>query len=1662
MGYMSSQKAELQKFRKEKYQLDEATGFSLLQEDAKSDLHNSVNIISEQLYSKDVHFVFELIQNAEDNHYADGVTPKLHFELLEHDPTGTEETKGCLAIFNNELGFNINNIKAVSSIGKSTKAGSKDAGYIGEKGIGFKSVFSVSPSPHIFSNGYHFLFKDKDDVAGLGYIIPYWVDNISKIVQERMSTYTTCILLPLRADSDRDIQQKIRHELNNLDASILLFLNKINELTVEVDGTLRCYSKLVDGKVTTLLNQQDKSTESVDYLVSKKTVDVPVTLVEAKREGVVKRDICIAYRKNFKPEDKMQHKLYAYLPTELNTGLPFLVNADFLLPASRESVLVDKPWNDWMCKEVATFVADTLAELLQEDDNVDYFSQIPYRDNCTEDFLLPIYSKIIEKLGDTAFIPSLSGLKNKPGNICFADKDVTKLLVELRSDEHQLSDRVAAIDVHPYKKVLEQFCNVNLDAEEILSYLNSAQTVLMELPEAWFVSLLRWLSKQEDRFHWKSDEDGIHLLHKAPLFITDKGVMSCHEHVLFLSSSTYIEYPVLTTPEHKTDHGLISQSFQEKLRKEPGLLSFIENYFDIEILSQSEYLDKVALPFCKEYLSDIKPNALWQLNCFVVQHWFSLKDDTKKQLIDGLPFKNHLGSFELKGNKRLVTPASDEQSFIWQTVFNTHEQEHFLILSDEYLSLLESFEKIDKYEFYRILNITAAPLPLCSEVKKVDRYGPVSVGEGDFTSQYESYLEEQIKNIDSTLPICLTLFTLPSICRDNDAFLSKDKRTAFSYWLVSVAERLLSQIRVDYYYRTYLFTTIESELSQWLKENKWLPTQNGLKRPSEVFIASQGSRELYGNAVSFLDDDFVLGSLAERLGIATEVNTDTVLKVLRSWSEHNDKVNPDDVMKLYDRLANTGANLNSLFAEEALIYCPSGETNWCKSSKAIWKSQKAVLGSLFHWLSDIYPDHKMSFWLNVIGVSQHPDPKSFADAWLHLQTLPVNEKDKTKNVRNKLAIIYERLISYIKGAGTLNLEPWFGEFVKNAHCFTQAYQWKSRDSVYISDDRRVAKLFEGEVDFFWRTRSKTHSDFFPLYDALCLKGVSEKVHRKIELDLEDLDTPIKPILTEYSRLLLAYYYKQLISKSGTIAKDWYKNSEIFNLLTVREYYTSSNITVEYDLDDSVSFDDVEVFFDNDTSILVYNINDKDNEELIDDLAEEISKLIVTKAFIEEQDHIRPLLNINSLRRFNKRVEKKHWESVLTKEEINIIKSLQRAKEQSEYSVTDNAEFAEDEVITDSGNQEKADIEARGNCEIGCSNNVDSSSKFKSELPEAKTKNETSDSLYFASQSEHQHEATSCISGRSKRSHFQTTDDCHSHSTGGPHNKNVSTGTHTASNGTRHSNGSDFLNNEGNDNSEDMNNHFPRTPSYRMVSYVENNGHQPKDDYRKKQRAKSIGDKAESIVADYLRSEGCVVEHLGGNNPGFDISATDVNTGETFLVEVKGTLGNWNLMGFSLSKTQMQKCQDYGDNYWLFVVENLMNKPQLYKLVNPAAQIDVYCFDSNWKYVAEEIVLSNSFNESIDLRSSSALSKGNTDIIDDDFFYCEKHKGLYQKCTELAIGTPEVGFELQDPYDEIVCELELAWPKFKKGVYTGKQKPIFDGWEFKTVDEVLLDLIWLNP
>ena len=77
--------------------------------------------MSEDLYAKSPHFILEMVQNADDNKYAEGTKPTLMIRIEDH----------AVTFSSNELGFEPANVRAICSVGKSTKKGMSGRCYVG-------------------------------------------------------------------------------------------------------------------------------------------------------------------------------------------------------------------------------------------------------------------------------------------------------------------------------------------------------------------------------------------------------------------------------------------------------------------------------------------------------------------------------------------------------------------------------------------------------------------------------------------------------------------------------------------------------------------------------------------------------------------------------------------------------------------------------------------------------------------------------------------------------------------------------------------------------------------------------------------------------------------------------------------------------------------------------------------------------------------------------------------------------------------------------------------------------------------------------------------------------------------------------------------------------------------------------------------------------------------------------------------------------------------------------------------------------------------------------------------------------------------------------------------------------------------------------------------
>ena len=443
-------------------------------------LNNALKLLSDDLYSKKSHFVLELVQNADDNDYLNGVVPQLTFKL----------TSKQLILVNNEVGFNERNVKALCSVGESSKA--NKAGYIGEKGIGFKSVFTVSNAPEIHSNGFHFRFDRTDQGNLLGYVVPHWCEPSVEVKPS-----ATTIILPA-ADGFEFSQET----LDGLDARLLLFLAKVRKIALHGDDETVTYHRL-DNETSSCLSTRKERTGSKPESEENHFVRIPVDfkmegVPDEKRPDILISQVVLAFPVDAKgaasPDPSSQ--VFAFLPIR-QVGFKFSIQADFLLSSSREDILTDRAWNKLLRDAIAVAFQIAVGTFKKTDELAFSFLKfIPAIGEISDPFFKPVAEGIINQLAQSECLPSAGGHWKRPGDLRLADqqfKDLFPPVVAMELFEFDYVDQ----RVQGGNELLRRLGAKDIAPLDLLTVFRSHGDWLMQQPLDWKARFYAMLAESD-------------------------------------------------------------------------------------------------------------------------------------------------------------------------------------------------------------------------------------------------------------------------------------------------------------------------------------------------------------------------------------------------------------------------------------------------------------------------------------------------------------------------------------------------------------------------------------------------------------------------------------------------------------------------------------------------------------------------------------------------------------------------------------------------------------------------------------------------------------------------------------------------------------------------------------------------------------------------------------------------------------------------------------------------------------------------------------------------------------------------------------------------------------------------------------------------------------
>lgn len=365
-----------------------------------------------ELYPDKAHFIYELLQNAEDKEAS-----SVAFELFNDRLVFTHNGK--------KRDFILDDIDSITNIGISTKI--DDPTSIGKFGVGFKAVYSYTNTPEIHSGKYDFKIVDM--------LVPE-----NEGVSKTASVGKTQFVFPFDHDTKTPKQavKEITEGLLALNENSILFLRNIHQITFRLPDGKKGGIKLEDKdnvlkKIIWVNALTNEKVRSFWYKFSKPCV------IESNNENK-NYNVDIAYKlKKVEVDGEKQYKIDADLKGNVciffpavkeNSHLRFHINAPFASTVARDSVR-DCSENKQLIREIANLCVCSLY-FLKEKQCIDLglYAALPNR----RDFIdatsayYPIYSSILSAFKTQDFIVTARGDYKRINEVLQTNREIARLI----------------------------------------------------------------------------------------------------------------------------------------------------------------------------------------------------------------------------------------------------------------------------------------------------------------------------------------------------------------------------------------------------------------------------------------------------------------------------------------------------------------------------------------------------------------------------------------------------------------------------------------------------------------------------------------------------------------------------------------------------------------------------------------------------------------------------------------------------------------------------------------------------------------------------------------------------------------------------------------------------------------------------------------------------------------------------------------------------------------------------------------------------------------------------------------------------------------------------------------------------------------------------------
>lgn len=747
-------------------------------------------------YSDQAHFIYELLQNAND-----AKATKSLFQLT---------TDGLYFRHNGKILFSVSNpdtedrdkennilghINSITAIANSNKTESS----IGKFGVGFKAVFQYTETPHIYDPNFQFRIDR--------FIVPVKLNNDLADREKDESIF----YFPFNK-SEMSSEKAYSDILEKLKKLVFptLFLSNLQEVKWCTDNETGIYNKKGD---------KQKQTDEINY--EKIELYQQIGLKQTK-EKLYLFTRCTeenhSYSIGFFLDEKnrltpKQFSAFCFFPTKETTNLNFILHAPFLLTDSRESIKRFEKHNTEICKLLSQLAADSLMILKElKLINDEIIKLIPYKKPDNDDFFASFYETIKEKFETEEILPTINGYtynqnaywaQDNPVLSLFSDQQLALLIDE---EDAKWTFRNLVRNQTGKDEDLRDYienCTYDwFDISHLLAYINA--DFIEKQSKEWLNKLYEYLMKNNS--YWsdvKTKPIFINSEQKAvPAF--EKNGRDFHE-ILFLPSEN------LHTSSKTIDSDLLEN---EKSRE------FIEA-FGIKKPSLKDEIYNHILPLYNED-GDIDTETHFKM---FFKYW---KEEGRPEDFLELIKDKEFVSYKTLSDETTYRGRSHEIYFPNNELFKYFETKNdtkFVDLDDYYSFITDEKDKVLLKDF--LIKLGVSELPRILNIKITD---------WNERNKIKSHLGESLKTGTSGYTGQGTFDKIIDGCKE--IITNIDLNKSLKLW------EILGKLRISnlegvhkYFFYSQQYQYFESTTLTLLRTSKWLfSDKDELVAPSEITI----------------------------------------------------------------------------------------------------------------------------------------------------------------------------------------------------------------------------------------------------------------------------------------------------------------------------------------------------------------------------------------------------------------------------------------------------------------------------------------------------------------------------------------------------------------------------------------------------------------------------------------------------------------------------------------------------------------------------------------------------------------------------------------------------------------------------------------------------------